>query len=87
MSEGGHSGTRAGGGPVIRGTPYLVGERGPEMFVPSQSGTIVPNGRGAQQVDVRIVIDDGGVGWLRSLIRAEIDDVGGRAYDRRRAGG
>ena len=24
----------AGGGPVMAGTPYLVGERGPEMFVP-----------------------------------------------------
>lgn len=26
------------------GTPYLVGEKGPELFVPSGSGTIVPNG-------------------------------------------
>lgn len=31
------------GGPVYPGTPYLVGERGPEMFVPTGSGTIVPN--------------------------------------------
>lgn len=34
---------RAGGGPVTRNQPYVVGERGPEMFVPGQSGTIVPN--------------------------------------------
>jgi len=34
---------RALGGPVSAGTPYLVGERGAEVFVPSQSGTIVPN--------------------------------------------
>lgn len=35
---------RANGGPVNRNTPYLVGEQGPELFVPSVSGTIVPNG-------------------------------------------
>ena len=35
---------RAHGGPVTGGTPYTVGERGPELFVPGQSGTIVPNG-------------------------------------------
>jgi hypothetical protein len=35
---------RASGGPVRRGSPYMVGERGPELFVPSSSGVIVPNG-------------------------------------------
>lgn len=39
-------GARAGGGPVAGGTAYLVGERGPELFVPSVSGTVVPNGAG-----------------------------------------
>jgi hypothetical protein len=34
---------KAIGGPVQAGTPYMVGERGPEMFVPSRSGSIVPN--------------------------------------------
>lgn len=33
----------AGGGPVMAGTPYVVGERGPELFVPRSSGSIVPN--------------------------------------------
>lgn len=33
---------RAGGGPVTAGSAYLVGERGPELFVPGRSGTIVP---------------------------------------------
>jgi phage-related minor tail protein len=37
--------TRAAGGPVSGGSPYLVGERGPEMFVPRSSGAIVPNHR------------------------------------------
>jgi len=31
---------RAEGGPVEKGIPYLVGERGPELFVPYQSGQI-----------------------------------------------
>lgn len=31
------------GGPVSANTPFLVGEKGPELFVPKQSGNIVPN--------------------------------------------
>lgn len=34
---------RANGGPVTAGRPYLVGEKGPELFIPGQSGGIVPN--------------------------------------------
>ena len=37
-------GGRAMGGPVSRGTSYVVGERGPELFVPNTSGKIIPNG-------------------------------------------
>ena len=37
-------GFRAEGGPVNAGSPYMVGEKGPELFVPSSSGSIVPNG-------------------------------------------
>ncbi len=36
---------RAAGGPVTAGTPYLVGERGPEIVVPGRSGTVIPNNR------------------------------------------
>lgn len=35
---------RASGGPVSANTPYMVGERGPELFIPNNSGSIVPNG-------------------------------------------
>ncbi len=38
---------RAAGGPVQAGLPYIVGERGPEVFVPKTSGYIVPNGYGS----------------------------------------
>lgn len=34
---------RAHGGPVSAGVPYLVGERGPEMFIPAQSGFVANN--------------------------------------------
>lgn len=34
---------RASGGPVNSGQAYIVGERGPELFVPSGNGNIVPN--------------------------------------------
>ena len=36
---------RASGGPVNSGSPYLVGENGPELFVPSLSGSIVSNSK------------------------------------------
>ena len=34
---------RANGGPVTGNRPYIVGERGPELFVPGASGNVVPN--------------------------------------------
>lgn len=36
------AGTRATGGSVDSGKPYLIGERGPEIMVPGRSGTVVP---------------------------------------------
>ncbi len=48
---------RATGGPVAPGRPYLVGERGPELFVPTASGrveTMAPAGSRAVQVNVTI---------------------------------
>lgn len=51
-------GARAMGGPVSGGTSYLVGERGPELFVPGSSGRIIPNGSGesAQPINVNLTI-------------------------------
>ncbi len=39
----GVAGARAEGGHVGGNKPYLVGERGPELFVPGKTGTIIPN--------------------------------------------
>ena len=42
-SFGKYLGYKAEGGPVLGGSPYVVGEKGPELFVPNSSGNIVPN--------------------------------------------
>ena len=33
----------ATGGPATAGQPYIVGEKGPELFIPKNSGTVIPN--------------------------------------------
>jgi len=46
---------RANGGPVTGNRPYLVGERGPELFVPGAQGNIVPNSSmGATSIVVNV---------------------------------
>ena len=55
-------GGKAAGGPVNAGTTYLVGERGPELFTPSGSGSIIPNhklggGGGSVNITVNGAID------------------------------
>ena len=49
------AGMRRHGGPVRAGRRYLVGEGGPEMFVPSQSGRIASNGSSGGGVDAKAV--------------------------------
>ena len=46
---------RATGGPVSPARPYLVGERGPELFVPTAAGSIMAAGGGGPR-DVRVSI-------------------------------
>ena len=53
-------GFRANGGPVSAGSPYMVGERGPEMFVPSGSGKIVPNDQLGGGTSVVVNVDASG---------------------------
>lgn len=59
-------GMRADGGPVSSNSPYIVGEEGPEIFVPHASGTIVPNhkmgsagGGGGSTVNITYNIQSG----------------------------
>jgi hypothetical protein len=53
---------RATGGPVAPGRAYMVGERGPELFVPTQSGRVETGlpGAGGRDVRLNITINAGG---------------------------
>jgi len=54
-------GKKAAGGPVGKDKPYLVGERGPEMFVPNSSGRIVPNNQmGGGSTSIVVNVDASG---------------------------
>jgi hypothetical protein len=58
------------GGPASAGRPYMVGENGPELFVPSAGGQVVPNGRmgGGATVNQTINISTG----VAQTVRAEV---------------
>ena len=70
IGGGGGVGTRNVGGPVSAGRPYIVGESGPELFVPSSSGQVVPNGRmgSGATVNQTINISTG----VAQTVRAEV---------------
>jgi hypothetical protein len=67
---GGGMPTRQAGGPVSAGGAYMVGERGPEIFRPSTSGTIVPHGGGGTMVNNFYVN-----GSIRDLARPLMDEL------------
>lgn len=62
---------RATGGPVSPGRPYLVGERGPEIFVPTSSGSVETGraGRGPANINLTVNISDNGSGSAPDGIR------------------
>ena len=53
---------RANGGPVKKGGNFLVGEKGPELFVPKRSGTIIPNDKlaGGGSTNISVNVDASG---------------------------
>jgi tape measure domain-containing protein len=68
---------RAGGGPTAAGTPYLVGERGPELFVPGTSGGVMSNS------DLRSAMNSQGGGGAGSPVlnmSFESTTIGGVEY-------
>lgn len=62
---------RATGGPVTGGRAYMVGEQGPELFVPTAAGRIEPNGTAAGAPNVRLTINisDNGQGSAPDQMR------------------
>jgi hypothetical protein len=46
LFQGGFGGARASGGTVSKGQPYLVGERGAELFIPNSTGQVAQSARG-----------------------------------------
>jgi hypothetical protein len=45
---------RAAGGPLAAGQLSMVGERGPELFMPRTAGTVIPNGAGGTTINVSV---------------------------------
>lgn len=52
-----YTGPREKGGSVSPGQSYLVGEKGPEMFVPNAGGTIVANNQMGRNVNINFTIN------------------------------
>jgi len=88
-------GFKANGGPVAGGKPYVIGEKGPELFVPRSSGTVVPNnklgGGGSNNVTVNVDAsgsdvqgDDAGGQELGTLIAVAVQ---GELVKQQRPGG
>ena len=54
-------GGKAKGGPVKAGGSFVVGEKGPELFVPKRSGTIIPNDKlGGGSTNISVNVDASG---------------------------
>lgn len=70
-------GPRAMGGPVSANSPYIVGEKGPELFMPGRSGSIVPNNAlggnsgGGVTINQTINVSTG----VQQTVRAEIQQL------------
>lgn len=62
---------RAMGGPVGGGKPYIVGEEGPELFVPNTSGVVVPNDK---------LSSGGGTPMMGGVVNYNISAVDARSF-------
>ena len=68
-------GFKAAGGPVTGGKPYVVGEKGPEIFTPGVSGAITPNHALGGSTNIVVNVDASGSS-------VEGDEQGGRELGR-----
>jgi len=74
-------GGKAVGGSVSSSMPYLVGEKGPEIFMPNRSGSIVPNsnlgGMSGGNVSVNIINNSN----AQATAKETVDGRGNRKID------
>ena len=83
QTQAGRPDGKAFGGRVLSGREYMVGERGPELFRPGASGSIVPNHRlraGSTPTNVRVTIkvDENmvhGTSLQRALAEATVEEI------------
>ena len=77
IAGGATGGLRANGGPVSANRQYIVGEKGPELFMPGSSGSIVPNNAlggnsgGGVTINQTINVSTG----VQQTVRAEIQQL------------
>ena len=76
-------GGRAAGGPVSAGRAYMVGERGPEYFLPAMSGRIEPGGRGGVVINMTVNAQDA-ASFSRNKTRIAGEMAAELAYRQRR---
>ncbi len=86
---------KALGGTVERSQPYIVGERGPELFIPGQSGKIIPNnqlpggsgrGIGGSYVDIGGIYINGGGQSPQAIAQAVIRQLNASMRSARQSG-
>ena len=69
---------RQGGGSVSNNTPYLVGEKGPELFIPNSSGRVAPldkAGFGAQTRQTTPIVVEQHINFttgVQATVRSEV---------------
>lgn len=67
-------GALAGGGPVMGGRAYLVGEMGPELFVPGRSGSVLANGSGMTlETTVNVTVNGGNADEVRRTVQEAVN--------------
>mgnify|MGYP003663871251 FL=1 len=64
----------ATGGPATAGQPYIVGEKGPELFIPKNSGTVIPNDA------TEALAGGGGMGMGGGQVTYNINAVDARSF-------
>lgn len=76
-------GGKAGGGAVNAGGAYLVGERGPELFLSRQSGEVAPAGAGAVSIHFHLAASADGASIVKHQSQVAAAIARAVAYGRR----